>query len=916
MVKKPCFYNCSVKIDLVLPVCLGMISMALLTMGLCAQTTIPAAKLPYQDPALPVSQRVDDLVSRMTLKEKVSQMQNHAAAIPRLGVSDYDWWSEGLHGVANSGYATVFPQAIALAATWDTDIMHRVADVISTEARAKFNAAQAEGNHDIFFGLTFWSPNVNIFRDPRWGRGQETYGEDPFLTSRMGVAFVTGLQGDDPKYLKVVSTPKHYDVHSGPESERHRFNVDVSWHDLEDTYLPAFRATVTEAHADSVMCAYNAIDGTPACANHMLLKETLRHAWNFNGYVVSDCGAIGDIAAGHKYAGNDEEASVAAVRAGTDLSCGTEYSTLVSAVHDGMIQESEIDTAVKRLMTARFRLGMFDPPSIVRWAKIPANENDSPAHRKLALQAARESMVLLKNADHTLPLATSVRTIAVVGPNAAYLPSLEGNYNGQPSNPVTPYAGMRDYFVHKGKRILYSQGSPFTPEVSLPVPPNAFSTDALGRKPGLNVEYFSGTDFSASPVATGVVDYIDTDWNAAAPVPALEKDANLFSVRYSGNIRVPAPGDYTFRTTTRGCYRCNDHESYRVYIDGKIVKDQAMISSANSHHEVDNPLHNGADIQYRFSDTQPHSFRLEYTHASPRFAAGIRFEWQPPVEALRQQAVDIAKQSDVVVAFVGISPRLEGEEMPIHIPGFSGGDRTTIDLPTVQQDLLKAVAATGKPLIVVLMNGSALAVNWSNEHATAILEAWYPGEVGGTAIAQTLAGENNPAGRLPVTFYSSLAELPPFTDYSMANRTYRYFKGKALYGFGYGLSYSSFTFSNLKLSTQKLQAGGPLQAEADIKNASQIPGDEVAELYLNFPKSNTTPIRTLVGFRRVHVAPGATQHVSFTVSPRSISQVLADGERYILPGNYQIFLGGSQPATEHEGVSSSFTIEGKQYMPR
>ena len=900
----------------VLSTLVGLFSMNFAAYTLHAQTASPTAKLPYQDASLPVSQRVDDLVSRMTLAEKVSQMEVDAAAIPRLGVPAYHWGSEALHGVASSGYATVFPQAIALAATWDTNLVHRIGDAISTEARAKFEAALAEG-HRNFIGLSFFAPNINIVRDPRWGRGQETYGEDPYMTSRMGVAFVTGLQGDDPKYLKVVSTPKHYAVHSGPEPGRGGFNVNVSPHDLEDTYLPAFRATVIEGHAGSVMCAYSAVDGTPDCASHMLLEEVLRHAWDFNGYVVSDCGAVGEIADPHKYAGDNEQASVDAVRAGTDLDCGNEYSTLVKAVHDGMVQESEIDTSVKRLMTARFRLGMFDPPSAVRWTKISPSENDTPEHRELALQAACESMVLLKNAGHALPLASAVRSIAVIGPNAAYLPSLEGNYNGQPSDPVTPYAGMRDYFTRQGKLVAYAQGSPFTPERTLPVPPNAFSTDARGRKPGLKVEYFVGTDFSAPPVATGTADYIDTDWNAAAPVPALDKSRNLFSVRYTGNIHVPAPGDYTFKVGLYAGYGGDEDEIDRVYIDGKIVADQTSISTSYFHHyDAQGNLTKDTSFRCHFADTRPHSFRLEYTHASPSRNAGLSFNWQPPVDVLRQQAVDVATQSDVVVAFVGISPHLEREEFPMNIPGFLGGDRTAIDLPPVQQDLLKAIAATGKPLVVVLMNGSALAVNWSNEHAAAILEAWYPGEAGGTAIAETLGGENNPAGRLPVTFYSSLAQLPPFTDYSMANRTYRYFKGAPLYSFGYGLSYSSFTFSNLKLSTQKLEAGEPLTAEADVENTSKLAGDEVAELYLKYPDSKTAPIRALAGFTRVHVAPGATQHVSFTLTPRSLSQVLADGERFILPGNYSVFVGGSQPASDSQGVSASFTVEGQQLLPR
>lgn len=884
---------------------------AILMLSLSLAATAQQTQEPaYQNPDLPIAQRVDDLVGRMTLPEKVSQMQDHAAAISRLGIPDYEWWNEGLHGVARAGYATVFPQAIGMAATWDTNLVHREADVISTEARAKYAAAQKEGNHNIFFGLTFWSPNINIFRDPRWGRGQETYGEDPYLTSRLGVAFVTGLQGDDPKYLKVVSTPKHYDVHSGPESERHRFNVNVSPHDLEDTYLPAFRATVTEAHADSVMCAYNSIDGEPACANTMLLQETLRHAWNFQGYVVSDCGAIADIAQGHKYTASIEQASVAAVRAGTDLSCGREYATLVQAVHDGLISESEIDTSVKRLMTARFRLGMFDPPAKVRWASIPPTDNDTPEHRALALQAARESMVLLKNANGALPLKPSVHTIALVGPNAASLAALEGNYNGEPSHAVTPYSGMREYFEKHGTKVLYAQGSPYTPEMMLPVPPSVFHTkDTRSAATGLKVEYFAGSDLSQPAVATSEADYIDADWDAAAPVPQLEDSRDLFSVRYSGTIAMPAAGDYNFRVGFSGCFPCQDTEIYRVYIDGNKVADQ--IVAGGDHHRS-----GGNKFQVHFSDTKPHAFRLEYTHASPLFSAGLTFEWQPPVDTLRQEAVQTASKADIVVAFVGLSPHLEGEEMPVHIAGFSGGDRTDIALPPVQQQLLKAIAATGKPLVVVLMNGSALSVDWAQQHAAAILEAWYPGEAGGTAIAETLSGANNPAGRLPVTFYASLDQLPPFEDYSMANRTYRYFHGDPLYGFGYGLSYASFTYSNLKLSTDHVHAGDTLTVEADVHNVSKVSGDEVAELYLKGPPSAMAPLRVLAGFQRLHLAAGETKHVSWQLSPRQLSQVTALGERSVLPGRYGIYVGGSQPQSNGNGVAAEFEINGMLALPR
>ncbi len=864
----------------------------------------------YKNPALPLAQRVDDLVGRMTLKEKVSQMQDHAAAIPRLDVPDYEWWNEGLHGVARSGYATVFPQAIGMAATWDTNLIHQEADVISTEARAKYAAAQKEGNHNIYFGLTFWAPNINIFRDPRWGRGQETYGEDPYLTSRLGVAFVQGMQGDDPKYLKVVSTPKHFAVHSGPESERHRFNVNASPHDLEETYLPAFRATVMEGHADSVMCAYNSIDGEPACANTMLLQETLRHAWNFQGYIVSDCWAITDIAEGHAYTANIEQASVVAVRAGTDLSCGPEFATLEQAVKDRMISEAEIDTSVKRLMTARFRLGLFDPPADVRWASIPPSEDDTPAHAAVALQAAREAMVLLKNDKNALPMATTVHTIAVVGPNAASLAALEGNYNGQPSHPVTPYAGMRDYFAKRGAKVLYSQGAPYTPEMMLPVPPSVFHRAVTKNAAlGLNVEYFAGSDLNQAPVATGTADYIDTDWDAAAPVPQLEDARKLFSVRYSGTITAPAPGEYSFHVGLESCFPCEDGELYRVYIDGKKVTDQVLAGG-----QFDHP--NGQDFKFQFADTKPHAFLLEYTHASPLFAAGLTFEWQPPVDALRTEAVNAAKKADVVVAFVGLSPRLEGEEMPVHIPGFSGGDRTDIALPQVQQQMLEALAATGKPLVVVLMNGSALGVNWAQQHAAAILEAWYPGQAGGTAIAETLAGDNNPAGRLPITFYQSLAQLPPFDDYSMANRTYRYFQGTPLYGFGYGLSYASFAYSNLKLSTQNVQAGDPLTVEADVRNTSKVAGDEVAELYLKAPASATAPLQALSGFQRIHLAAGETRHLTFTLNPRNLSLVTATGAHTILPGAYTVSVGGSQPEANGNGVHAAFQITGTRVLPR
>jgi beta-glucosidase len=876
-----------------------------------AQTKPANSSLPYLDTSLPLEKRVDDLVSRMTLDEKVRQMQHVAPAIPRLGVPSYDWWSEALHGVARSGYATVFPQAIGMAATWDRNLVFREGQTISTEARAKYNQAQREGNHSIFFGLDFWSPNINIFRDPRWGRGQETYGEDPFLTAKMGVAFVTGVQGDDPKYFKAIATPKHYAVHSGPDPERHKFDVKPSPHDLEDTYLPAFRATIVEGHADSIMCSYNAVDGVPACASKFLLQETLRDAWKFRGYVTSDCGAVEDISTGHKYTPDNEHGSALAVQAGTDTTCGDEYVALVQAVKDGLIKESEIDTSMKRLFTARFRMGMFDPPGAVAFNQIPYSEDDSLQHRQLSLSAARESIVLLKNQDGALPLKTDVKTIAVVGPNAESLAALEGNYNGQPSHPVYPLDGIRKHFAGKAK-VLYSQGSPYLVELPLPVPRTVFHPAEGATTEGLKAEYFSNTNLSGKPALTRVDPEIQFDWDAAAPVPGVSKKA--FAVRWTGTLTPPGPGDYTFSIPGQGWHPDGGWEAYRIDVDGKPVLDTTL--PAHKKWTEDDQKNLKTSFQVHFEDAKAHAFSLEYVHQAPTFGAGAVLNWQPPVEVLRNEAVAAAQQADAVVAFVGLSPDLEGEEMSIEVPGFQGGDRTDIGLPQAQQQLLEALAATGKPLVVMLMSGSAVAANWAQEHAAAVLEAWYPGEEGGTAIAETLAGANNPGGRLPVTFYASLDQLPPFEDYSMQNRTYRYFQGKPLYSFGYGLSYSTFEYSKLKLSTPQIQAGAPLTVQLDVHNTSKVAGDEVAELYLEFPSVPGAPTRALRGFARAHLAPGETRHLSFTLKPRELGMVNEQGEHVVEPGEYTVFVGGGQPGESHGGASAKLTISGEVKLPR
>jgi beta-glucosidase len=844
---------------------------------------------PYQDPSLPIDQRVADLVGRMTSAEKVSQMSMTAAPIPRLGIPEYTWWNEGLHGIARSGYATVFPQAIGLAATWDTTLMHSIGDTVSTEARGKYADAIAHDNHRIYFGLTIWSPNINIFRDPRWGRGQETYGEDPYLTGRMGLAFITGLQGDDPRYLKVVATPKHFAVHSGPEQLRHEFDVKPSPQDLQATYLPAFHTAIIEGRAASTMCAYNALDGAPACASDLLLKTTLREDWKFDGFVTSDCWALTDIWQGHKFAPDEEHAAALALRAGTDTSCGPEFAALNLALKDKLVSESEIDTAVKRLYTARFRLGMFDPPADVPYARISLSDVDTPEHRTLARRVAQESMVLLKNADNTLPLDPKGKTIAVIGPNATVLESLEGNYSGQPSHPVLPLDGLESRF----SKVLYAQGSSYVEGFPVGVPRSVLRN---GDGMGLKGEYFSNAVFQGDPAMTRTDKQVDFDWGAASPAPGIP--ARTFSVRWSGTIAVPGAGSYVFQISPEHCSPCDGVDQFKLFLDGK----QVLLSTRDQKKTTGQ-----ASFTMDFRDSAPHPIRLEYSHNAPMFGAGVHLVWQPNAAAMREQAVAVARKAEVVVAFVGLSPSLEGEEMPVQLEGFHGGDRTSIGMPGLQEDLLQALTATGKPLVVVLMNGSALAVPWAKEHAAAILEAWYPGEEGGAAIAATLAGDDDPGGRLPVTFYTSTEQLPPFENYSMAGRTYRYFQGEPLYGFGYGLSYTTFAYSPLKLSTEKVKAGDSLTIESDVTNTGNRSGDEVIELYLRGPQTAGAPLRSLRSFVRVSLPAGEKKHVVFTLDPDRLSEVDERGARSMQPGDYTLFLGGGQPG-QAPGAEAKFVI--------
>ncbi|MGA3131747.1 MAG: glycoside hydrolase family 3 C-terminal domain-containing protein [Terracidiphilus sp.] len=876
--------------------------------GVGPQLSCGVVLCPYLNPALAPEARAKDLVGRMTLEEKVSQMQDVAPAIPRLGVPAYNWWNEALHGVARNGFATNFPQSIGLAATWDASLIHQMATVIAVEGRAKYNEAIRNGDHSRFAGLTFWSPNINIFRDPRWGRGMETFGEDPFLTATLGVEFIKGLQGDDPKYLELVATPKHFAVHSGPEPLRHGFNVDVPDHDLEDTYLPAFRAAIVDGHADSIMCAYNAIDGAPACANSMLLEQRLRHDWGFNGYVVSDCDAVDDILRGHHFASSLEQADADAVKTGTDLDCGSAYKALTEAVAEHLVGESEIDTAVTRLFTARMRLGMFDPPSAVPFNAIPYSEVDSAAHRELALQAARESIVLLKNRDGMLPLKPSIRKLAVVGPTADLLESIEGNYNGVASHPVSPLDGLRKQFG--SDKVHYAPGSILADGTPTPIPSAYLRTDSSLKTVGLKGEYYDNLQLDGPPKLVRIDARINFDWNRVMPAAAFPSPA--FSVRWTGELVPPAAGDYllgmrgprgfmsfdpgggvSFAQSPSGKMR----DLIRLYVDDKLVMD--------SHSSPSN-------ARLSFADTRPHSIRIEYVH-SPNDRM-VDLEWIPPADALLGEAIEAAKKCDAIVAFVGLSPNLEGEEMNVHVDGFDGGDRTSIELPAPQEHLLEALGATGKPLIVVLMTGSALAVPWAYEHADALLAAWYPGEEGGDAIAETLTGKNNPAGRLPVSFYRSTSDLPAFTDYSMNNRTYRYFKGEVMYPFGFGLSYSRFTYGAPHVDSTTVQAGDSVTVSAEVRNAGPRDGDEVVELYIKPPQTAVSPRVELEGFERVHLRAGESRHVEFTLTPRQLSEVDVKGDRAVLPGDYAISIAGEQPSADTPAVT--LHIAGTKPLPR
>jgi len=817
--------------------------------------------------------RIDALISKMTIDERIAQLGDRAPSVPRLNLPAYNWWNEGLHGIARNGYATVFPQAIGLAATWDPALLREVGDTVSTEARAKFSQ-HARSDSPRYGGLTVWSPNINIFRDPRWGRGQETYGEDPYLTATLGTSFVEGIQGSDPFYLKADATPKHFVAHSGPEEGRDSFNSLVTAHDLADTYLYAFHALTTQGNAAALMCSYNAIDGTPSCANSSLLQARVRDLWHFNGYVVSDCDAVGNIAEYQHFAPDAAHGAADALNAGVDLDCGSSYSALKQSFAQKLVSEETIDRSLHRLMLARLRLGIMDPQGCSPYEGLGPGALDTPQHRALALRGAEESIVLLRN-DGTLPLDPAHQSIAVIGPTADMLKVLEANYHGTASQPVTPLVGLRESF----RKVRYAQGSLLAPGVTAPIPSTALRiAKTEGSISGLVADYFDKASFDGEAAVTKIVDKVDLDLDRVGPDPKIT--TAHFAARWHGWLVPPSAGDYTLRVNVE-CGDCKTHDHFRLLVDDKQV-----IDSDGAKGQTDR-------VKLHFTDTAPRAIQVELLHTGDD--EGISLDWEPPAEALLTEALEAARNSDVIVAFVGLSPDLEGEALQVHLDGFAGGDRTSLDLPAAQQTLLKRLRELHKPMVVVLTSGSAVALDADKVGAAALLEAWYPGEEGGHALANILTGRVNPSGRLPVTFYRSVADLPAFTDYSMAHRTYRYFDGPVLYPFGSGLSYSHFAYGPVHVNRAAIAASDPITATVKLTNTSSVPGTEVAELYLSPPRVPGSPRIALAGTQRVTLRGGESQEVVFTLDPAQLSFVDSEGKRAVRAGSYRIFIGGTQP---------------------
>ncbi len=859
-------------------ICRSIIA-CLITFGSLVVTAQPY-KFSFQNPALSFDQRVDDLVSRLTLEEKVGQMINAAPAISRLDIPAYEWWNETLHGVGRTPYnVTVFPQAIGMAATFDTEALFKMADYCAMEGRVIYNKAQRSGNFGKRYqGLTYWTPNVNIFRDPRWGRGQETYGEDPFLTAMLGDAFVRGLQGDDPKYLKAAACAKHFAVHSGPEPLRHHFDIDVSPYELWDTYLPAFEKLVTESNVVGVMCAYNAFKTQPCCGSDLLMNDILRNQWKFKGYVTSDCGGIEDFFTKHKTHPDAESASVDAVFHGTDVECGHgAYLSLVDAVKHGKISEKQIDVSVKRLFMIRFKLGLFDPPARVKYAQVQDSVLDSKNHKAHALLMARESMVLLKN-DGTLPLKRKMKKIVVLGPNADNITSILGNYNGNPSNPISVLQGIKNK-VSKETQVVYENPITFTSKEMLHYDDINGSFSYEGKS-GFKAEYFNNRDLEGDVQAKRWEETLNHDWQEGEIV-ANGVTANDFSARYNTIFHAKADQELSVELQAdNGC---------RLWLNDELIIDE-WTGKKRDLKRYD--LHVRKDSSYHF--------RIEYWQSDA--SAYIKFRLGKYVSSDFDALVKKHADADAFIFAGGISPQLEGESMRVDAPGFKGGDRTSILLPAVQTELMQKLKSSGKPVIFVMMTGSAIATPWESVNLPAILNAWYGGQDAGTAVADILFGDYSPSGRLPVTFYQNDADLGGFEDYSMSNRTYRYFGGRALYGFGYGLSYTTFRYDALK-APAVAAVGKDITVSCRVTNTGNFASDEVVQLYMSSENpSIRTARKALKGFRRIHLDVGESKVVSFVLSASELTYVTAEGNRKSLTGKLGISLGGAQP-DEHNPLN-------------
>jgi beta-glucosidase len=870
------------------------------SVALCASLSLGAPALAAPSaPRAKADRLAAELVGKMTTDEKLDQLLNTAPAIPRLGIPAYNWWTESLHGALGTLPTTNFPEPVGLAASFDTALVQDVASAIGAEVRDLHVLSRQTGRMGrIGTGLDTWSPNINIFRDPRWGRGQETYGEDPFLTARIGVAFVQGVQGPDPDLPDVIATPKHFAVHSGPESTRHGANVFVSRHDLEDTYLPAFRAAVVEGRAGSVMCAYNRIDGQPACASDLLLKDHLRGAWKFDGYVVSDCDAVKDIADNHKYAPDAATAVAAAMRAGVDNECnGATLSDTAGlarpyadALRQGLITEADIDQALVRLYSARLRVGDLPGVRTVDTRSAPVASVMTPQHEALALAASEKSLVLLKN-DGLLPLKPGLR-IAVVGPLADATRVLRGNYSSALSAPpISVLDGLRR--AMPPARIVHAPFGPsFTDGDRVP-------TSALvapDGRPGLLARYYNTVEppparFEPGTFGDAVARMRYADKPVASRVEADVASRSLDLATVSDHHRVVWTGFLVPPET--GTYRLGlTGFNGEMKLDGKPFADLRKAGWASLPTLKTIRLEKG------------HRYPIEVTSESHALS-GVSLVWKRVADDAAAELREAAAQADVIVAVVGLTSDLEAEESPVEVPGFKGGDKTTLDLPPDQQTLLEQAKALGKPLVVVTMNGSPVNLAWAKDNASAILEAWYPGQSGGLAVANVLSGKTNPSGRLPLTFYRSVDDLPPFSDYAMAGRTYRYFTGKPVYPFGYGLSYTRYDYGPVTVE----RAGQDVRVTTTVRNAGARAGEEVAQLYLNFPDTPGAPRVALRGFQRVALKPGESRKLTFTLSPRDLSSVTPEGDRRVAQGAYRVSVGSGQPGTDAPSQSAPFTVD-------